>query len=248
MEHLWRIHFRLLPLFILKGKPRQFISVAVLGRVLILYLVVKNCQKHCIALESRSGHSRNSLLWVKNRSEGLVVCKECELPPKKVHMEPFHSPYNGQCLFVNLGVPAFRLGQRAGCESYWPFAAIQHDVWKNCTDTGRRSIKFELSVSRMSLINVCLRNDCVALISFLWWDLLSAMPLRGISVCDICLGDNSVLDAHVRDSCVEDVCVRNALCPSAGCFTIRCHCLRWLCARCLCCGCILGVSVLYVCV
>ena len=108
--------------------------------------------------------------------------------------------------------------------------------------------KFEMSVCRMSVINVCLGNNCVALISFLWWHLFSAMPLRGISVCDICLGDVCVLDAQVRDSCVQNVCVRNALFPSAGCFTIRCHCLRWLCARCLCCGCISGVSVLYVCV
>ena len=44
--------------------------------------------------------------------------------------------------------------------------------------------KFEMSVCRMSVINVCLGNDCEALISFLWWDLLSAMPLCGISVCE----------------------------------------------------------------
>ena len=29
--------------------------------------------------------------------------------------------------------------------------------------------KFEMSVCRMFAINVCLENDCVALISFLWW-------------------------------------------------------------------------------
>ena len=44
--------------------------------------------------------------------------------------------------------------------------------------------KFKMSVCRMSVINVCLGNDCVALKSFYWWDLLSSMPLCGISVYD----------------------------------------------------------------
>ena len=63
-----------------------------LGRALILYLVIETSQEHSIALESRSGHGRNSLLWVENGSEMLVVRNEREPPPIEVHMEPFHPP------------------------------------------------------------------------------------------------------------------------------------------------------------
>ena len=85
--------------------------------------------------------------------------------------------------------------------------------------------KFEMSVCRMSVINFCLGNDCVALISFLWCDILSWIPRCGISVFWM---------------------AEFSFCPTTGCFTMRCHCLRWLCARCLCYGFISGVSVLYV--
>ena len=82
-----------------------------LGRTLILYLVIETNQEHCIVLESCSGHGRNSLLWVENGSEGLVVYNKREPPPIEVHMEPFHPSYDGKCLLVNLGVLAFCLGQ-----------------------------------------------------------------------------------------------------------------------------------------
>ena len=87
--------------------------------------------------------------------------------------------------------------------------------------------KFEMSVCRVSVINVFLGNDCVALISFLWCDLLSWMPVCGISVCWM---------------------AEFSFCPTTGCFTMRCHCLRWLCGRCICYGCMSEVYVLYVCV
>ena len=35
---------------------------------------------------------RNSLLWVENGSEELVLCNEHKLPLKEVYMEPFHPP------------------------------------------------------------------------------------------------------------------------------------------------------------
>ena len=75
--------------------------------------------------------------------------------------------------------------------------------------------KFEMSVCRMSLINICLGNDCVAFISFLWWDLLSLMPLCGISVCwmaeiSLCVSKISALDECLLDNCLKNVSVSNA--------------------------------------
>ena len=70
--------------------------------------------------------------------------------------------------------------------------------------------KFEMCVCDLclSVINVCLGNDCVALIavSFLWWDLLSLIPLCGISVCwmaEISLG---VCKISAMDECLLDNC------------------------------------------
>lgn len=45
--------------------------IAVLGRTLIHYLVIEISEEQCIALESGSGHDRNSLIWVENGTEGL---------------------------------------------------------------------------------------------------------------------------------------------------------------------------------
>ena len=75
--------------------------------------------------------------------------------------------------------------------------------------------KFDMSVCRMSVINVCFGNDCVALISFLWWDLLSPMPLCGISVCwmaeiSLCVSKISALDECLLDNCLKNVRVLNA--------------------------------------
>ena len=113
----------------------------------------------------------------------------------------------------------------AGYISYMSVYSLT--VWRLwvCSISACLMPKFEMSVCRMSVINVCLWIDCVALISFLWCDLLSWMPLCGISVCWM---------------------AEFSFCPTTGCFTMRCHCLRWLCARCLCYGFISGVSVLYV--
>ena len=75
--------------------------------------------------------------------------------------------------------------------------------------------KFEMSVCRMFVINVCLGNDCEALISILWWDLLSSMPLCGISVCwmaelSLCVFRVSALDECLLDNCWKNVWVLNA--------------------------------------
>ena len=110
--------------------------------VLILYLLIKTSQEQCISLGSRSGNGRNPLLWMENGSKGLVLCNEPKPPPIEVYMymELFHPPHNGQCLLVNLCILVFCLGQRSGCKSLRPLAAIRHDVWKNCTEAGWRSI------------------------------------------------------------------------------------------------------------
>ena len=94
MEHLRRIHFCLLPLCLLRWKPRQSVSIAVLGHALVLYVVVETGQEQCIALESRSSHGRNSLLLVENGGEGVMVGYEHEPPPIEVHMEPFNTSHN----------------------------------------------------------------------------------------------------------------------------------------------------------
>ena len=75
--------------------------------------------------------------------------------------------------------------------------------------------KFEMSVCSMSLINVPLGNDCVALKSFLWWDLFSSMALCGISVCwmaefSLCVSRISVLEECLLDNCLKNVRVLNA--------------------------------------
>ena len=64
-----------------------------------------------------------------------------------------------------------------------------------------------MSVCRMSVINVCLGNDCVALIaiSFLWWNLLSWMPLSGISVC--WMAEMSLFNAQIWNVCLRSVSV-----------------------------------------
>ena len=81
-----------------------------------------------------------------------------------------------------------------------------------------------LCVFNAQIWNVCLKNvcdqclfgvDCVALISFLWWDLLSAMPLCGISVCwmaefSLCVSRISALDECLLDNCLKNVRVLNA--------------------------------------
>ena len=74
--------------------------------------------------------------------------------------------------------------------------------------------KFEMSVCRMFAINVCLENDCVALISFLWWDLLPSLPLCGISACwmaeiCLCVSRISSLDECLLDNCLKNVRVLN---------------------------------------
>ena len=74
--------------------------------------------------------------------------------------------------------------------------------------------KFEMSVCRMFAINVCLENDCVALMSFLWWDLLPSLPLCGISACwmaeiCLCVSRISSLDECLLDNCLKNVRVLN---------------------------------------
>ena len=74
--------------------------------------------------------------------------------------------------------------------------------------------KFEMSACKMFAINVCLGNDCAALISFLWWDFLSSLPLCGISVCwmaetCLCVSRISALDECLLDNCLKNVRVLN---------------------------------------
>ena len=68
---------------------------------------------------------------------------------------------------------------------------------------------FEMSVCRMSVINVCLGHDWVALLSFLWWDLLSSIPLCGFSVCwmaefSLCVSRISALDECLLVNCLKN--------------------------------------------
>ena len=58
----------------------------------------------------------------------VMSCNEHKPPPIEVYMEPFYPPQNGQRLLVNLCILPFSLGQRSGCKSYRPFAAIRHDM------------------------------------------------------------------------------------------------------------------------
>ena len=71
-------------------------------------------------------------------------------------------------------------------ECLWSMSVWRMTLWRLwvCGISVCFMAKFKTSVCRMSVINVCLGNDCMGLISFLWWDLLSSMPLCGISICE----------------------------------------------------------------
>ena len=76
--------------------------------------------------KSRSGYGRNSLLWVENGNEGLVVCNERKPPPTEVQMAPFHPPTQWTmppCQSVrSVGTQkllAFRCHPDLGSASHW---------------------------------------------------------------------------------------------------------------------------------
>ena len=53
--------------------PKSLPATCCVHRQPLLYPVIETSQEQCISLESRSGHGMNSLFWVENGSEGLVV-------------------------------------------------------------------------------------------------------------------------------------------------------------------------------
>ena len=81
-----------------------------------------------------------------------------------------------------------------------------------------------LCVFNAQIWYVCLQNVCdqclfgvwlCGLISFLWWDALSSMPLCGISVCwmaefSLCVSRISALDECFLNNCLKNVRVLNA--------------------------------------